>query len=655
MFVTFYSYKGGVGRTLALGNIACLLAEDSEHPQRVLLWDFDLEAPGLHRLFPPRRPQSYGFVDLAHEYARSGELRDVSDYIYASEIRGVDVLPAGVVGGDYCARLEELNWPGFFGESPEDRGPFFGPVVDAIRALDYDYVLIDSRTGLGDQAGICTQLLPDFLVVLWRLNEQNLDGLSHVMPAIKEALRARGKAEVGILPVASCVAPSASPRLNDLKQQASEAFGTSHFGFIRFDPDFVTDERLFSLEANHARMWPPPFVLEDYRELCGTIRRANARDTRTALGVLAKLQRKGDEASAKTAAIALLRRRPRLERLWRSFGRLFGRNPSGDKRARVLVEEVLSRDPKNPFALRVKAFFSIGPQPEGPRLGDAVVDLRAALDEAPDALRHDVYRVLAEVHSARGDLAAALDALEENLAIAPRNSQVRLEMAQLHIRMGFEYFTEAIEDLRHIPDDVSELKAIWLALLHASLGQLEKAEEAHRHWDDDGLGPPPVFEAHYHIAVGNRDEALSLARRQVENALGGELLNWAEVLLCAGESQEAADVLDQRRGPEELDFELSAFKAVVEYIGGTGTAEQADVIASWTRAHSSWSFAELLFFRERVRRADDKGLLARLDIVEQLIRRAALHDLQSPKTRGIQTTLHMSWPPSFGASWRPPL
>jgi Mrp family chromosome partitioning ATPase len=45
---TFYSYKGGVGRTQALANIAVLL---SRWGYRVLCVDWDLEAPGLHLLF----------------------------------------------------------------------------------------------------------------------------------------------------------------------------------------------------------------------------------------------------------------------------------------------------------------------------------------------------------------------------------------------------------------------------------------------------------------------------------------------------------------------------------------------------------------------------------------------------------------------------
>src|SRR5436189_3418992 len=47
--LTFYSYKGGVGRTMALTNIACILAT---WKKKVLIVDWDLEAPGIeHFLF----------------------------------------------------------------------------------------------------------------------------------------------------------------------------------------------------------------------------------------------------------------------------------------------------------------------------------------------------------------------------------------------------------------------------------------------------------------------------------------------------------------------------------------------------------------------------------------------------------------------------
>jgi len=52
--ITFYSYKGGVGRTFSLANIAVLL---SKRGKLVLLIDWDLEAPGLLRYFKPFLPK----------------------------------------------------------------------------------------------------------------------------------------------------------------------------------------------------------------------------------------------------------------------------------------------------------------------------------------------------------------------------------------------------------------------------------------------------------------------------------------------------------------------------------------------------------------------------------------------------------------------
>ena len=48
MIYTFYSYKGGVGRSMALANVAELMRRRGLN---VLIVDFDLEAPGLERFF----------------------------------------------------------------------------------------------------------------------------------------------------------------------------------------------------------------------------------------------------------------------------------------------------------------------------------------------------------------------------------------------------------------------------------------------------------------------------------------------------------------------------------------------------------------------------------------------------------------------------
>src|SRR5437016_1288362 len=70
IFVTFYSFKGGVGRTMALLNAACILAGRG---RRVLMIDFDLEAPGLtflalKQLSPSPEARPSGLVELINDF-----------------------------------------------------------------------------------------------------------------------------------------------------------------------------------------------------------------------------------------------------------------------------------------------------------------------------------------------------------------------------------------------------------------------------------------------------------------------------------------------------------------------------------------------------------------------------------------------------------
>ena len=71
--VTFYSYKGGTGRSMALANVAFVLASNGK---RVLVIDWDLEAPGLHRYFAPflgdtelTGDESQGLIDFVFDFA----------------------------------------------------------------------------------------------------------------------------------------------------------------------------------------------------------------------------------------------------------------------------------------------------------------------------------------------------------------------------------------------------------------------------------------------------------------------------------------------------------------------------------------------------------------------------------------------------------
>src|ERR1700679_3590674 len=80
--VTFYSFKGGTGRTMALANVAWILAANGE---RVLIADWDLESPGLHRFFQPFMDlgvaQLPGVVDFIRMY--EWQMRDEIDRLGA--------------------------------------------------------------------------------------------------------------------------------------------------------------------------------------------------------------------------------------------------------------------------------------------------------------------------------------------------------------------------------------------------------------------------------------------------------------------------------------------------------------------------------------------------------------------------------------------
>src|SRR5262245_32682594 len=72
--ITFYSYKGGTGRSMLLANVAWLLAANG---QRVLTIDWDLEAPGLHRYFKPflidpEMIETDGLIDAFWKLTSSG-------------------------------------------------------------------------------------------------------------------------------------------------------------------------------------------------------------------------------------------------------------------------------------------------------------------------------------------------------------------------------------------------------------------------------------------------------------------------------------------------------------------------------------------------------------------------------------------------------
>jgi len=208
--ITFYSYKGGTGRSMLLANTAWLLAANGE---RVLVIDWDLEAPGLHRYFrpflvDPDMSETEGLIDVLWVQATSAlartasdaqqsprvpaladaELADVDLEDYISPLKwdfpghgGIDFLGAGCQGGTYSERVNTFDWKRFYQLGG-------GRWLDRLRAslaTQYGFVLIDSRTGVSDTSGICTIQMPDTLVACLTLNRQSIEGVASILDSVR--------------------------------------------------------------------------------------------------------------------------------------------------------------------------------------------------------------------------------------------------------------------------------------------------------------------------------------------------------------------------------------------------------------------------------------------------------------------------------------
>jgi MinD-like ATPase involved in chromosome partitioning or flagellar assembly len=219
--ITFYSYKGGTGRSMALANVACVLASEMTNQNRngVLMIDWDLEAPGLHRYFGSWMATSTlgidtieeqepvesapGLIDLFYDLLENVEAYidkhrttsdvvndtitteegarrviktvDFSSFILPTTISELSLLKAGRFDpqnpNEYSRRVNKFPWESLFTKCPH-LIRVFGEEL----ASRYSYVLIDSRTGISDISGISTMLLPEKLVVVFTPNFQSLRG-----------------------------------------------------------------------------------------------------------------------------------------------------------------------------------------------------------------------------------------------------------------------------------------------------------------------------------------------------------------------------------------------------------------------------------------------------------------------------------------------
>ncbi len=259
--MTFYSYKGGTGRSMALANVACLLARKCSEGESVLMIDWDLEAPGLHRFFQGKlvEPSSengdlpcdehLGLLDLFQEldqevYGGTTEATQQAEeeaketmrglnldrFILSTTIPCLKLMKAGRFDDGYAARVNGFQWEALYHRSPWLIRAFAERLMERHR-----YVLIDSRTGFTDISGICTMLMPERLVAVFTPNRQSLDGvLKQVQRATDYRRQSDDLRPLVVFPLPARI-EAAEPQLRE-----DWRLGNQEKGLLGYQPQFET-------------------------------------------------------------------------------------------------------------------------------------------------------------------------------------------------------------------------------------------------------------------------------------------------------------------------------------------------------------------------------------------------------------------------------
>lgn len=198
--ITFYSFKGGMGRTTSLAAVALALAQKGKN---VLMIDTDIEAPGLATLFLDEESVEAGTVDYLLESSLTSEkerismetmLRQVIDPVLMEEITGkLFLIPSGKIAEGYLQKLARID---FQDAIPDNMKQQLSKMIkDAVQAIvgmcKIDYILLDARAGFHDMGGVVTAQIPHGVVLFGKDSRQSWQGINLVLRTISTSQKSQ--------------------------------------------------------------------------------------------------------------------------------------------------------------------------------------------------------------------------------------------------------------------------------------------------------------------------------------------------------------------------------------------------------------------------------------------------------------------------------
>lgn len=165
--ISFYSYKGGTGRTLLVANIGVYAARLG---LSVVMVDHDLEAPGLAYKFMTTPESKPGVL----EWLSGGRQPEITDMVQEipltwrfNEGGRLQLIGAGPPPSNAYLRGVRMLQSTIFADDGRQGVAGMLTLQETIRReLNPDLLLLDARTGITNTNAITTRVLADDVVAL---------------------------------------------------------------------------------------------------------------------------------------------------------------------------------------------------------------------------------------------------------------------------------------------------------------------------------------------------------------------------------------------------------------------------------------------------------------------------------------------------------
>ncbi len=279
---TFYSFKGGVGRTMLLANVGTALAQKG---RRVLIWDLDVEAPGMH-LIPDLTPEPLpetGFLEWLLDWQERRRFEEPDQSLLAAlmdrirpvpRLQKLHILPAFGDKADCAGIYQRIRWHDFLVLDPARGLKLFQRILAHLTEKGpYDHILLDARTGMTDLGGLMTAVLPHATVLVGSYGSQNLSGLLRIHRALQPAVDNRLPVRGDLPPLQRMVVVSPVPEDQEKRREVRRQIWDREFpaGSDEIRVEIPFDSRLLFSEDVLCLSDPDSSTARCYRRVAGDL------------------------------------------------------------------------------------------------------------------------------------------------------------------------------------------------------------------------------------------------------------------------------------------------------------------------------------------------------------------------------------------------